>query len=400
MPDQRIQEAIVLMNGFAGHTGLNTGQASRRYLWTDAFAVCNYLGLARATGEATYSDLALRLVDQVHHILGRHRDDDSREGWISGLDEADGERHPTRGGLRIGKPLPERGPGESMDERLEWDRDGQYFHYLTKWMHALDVLARATQQPRYNTWARELARFAFEGFTYQPTASLGARRMAWKMSIDLTRILVPSTGQHDPLDGYITALQLETTAKSLAAQAAEPCLDEVIAGYATIIQQGEWATTDPLGLGGLLADTWRVYQLIQQGAQPEASLLERLLGSVASSLHYFASSNELHRPAGFRLAFRELGLAIGLNALQCLQRAAERETPRTPSNPRLRAYLQELMRYLPIRDEIGTFWRDPTNRQSDTWTEHQDINDVMLATSLASDGFLILSWPENEAPVD
>ena len=25
--------------------------------------------------------------------------------------------------------------GAPVDERLEWDRDGQYFHYLTKWMH-------------------------------------------------------------------------------------------------------------------------------------------------------------------------------------------------------------------------------------------------------------------------
>jgi hypothetical protein len=41
------------------------------------------------------------------------------------------------GGLRIGKPLKERGANEPIDESLEWDRDGQYFHYLTKWMHAL-----------------------------------------------------------------------------------------------------------------------------------------------------------------------------------------------------------------------------------------------------------------------
>ena len=61
----------------------------------------------------------------------------ARRGWLGGRSEEDGERHPTAGGLRIGKPLPERGAREPIDERLEWDRDGQYFHYLTKWMHAL-----------------------------------------------------------------------------------------------------------------------------------------------------------------------------------------------------------------------------------------------------------------------
>jgi hypothetical protein len=45
---------------------------------------------------------------------------------------ATGAAHPTRGGLRIGKKLPERRPGEAFQERLEWERDGQYFHYLTK----------------------------------------------------------------------------------------------------------------------------------------------------------------------------------------------------------------------------------------------------------------------------
>jgi hypothetical protein len=34
--------------------------------------------------------------------------------------------------LRIGKQLAERRPGERFDERLEWERDGQYFHYLTR----------------------------------------------------------------------------------------------------------------------------------------------------------------------------------------------------------------------------------------------------------------------------
>ncbi len=134
MPDSRVQEAIELMTGFAERTGLSSERPQQRYLWADAFAVCNLLGLARATGDKRYTDLALRLVYRVHHILGRQRDDDSHKGWISGLNEQEGEAHPTRGGLRIGKGLPERRPDQPFDERLEWDRDGQYFHDLTKWM--------------------------------------------------------------------------------------------------------------------------------------------------------------------------------------------------------------------------------------------------------------------------
>ena len=89
-----------------------------------------FLSLVYATGETQNRELALRLAEQVHQTLGRHRSDDPRSGWISGLSEREGEYHPTCGRLRIGKELSERAPDESIDERMEWDRDGQYFHYL------------------------------------------------------------------------------------------------------------------------------------------------------------------------------------------------------------------------------------------------------------------------------
>ena len=62
------------MMEFSALTGLEPPrEAPKRYLWTDAFAVCNFLELYRQTGEEKYKVLALRLVDQVHHTLGRHR---------------------------------------------------------------------------------------------------------------------------------------------------------------------------------------------------------------------------------------------------------------------------------------------------------------------------------------
>ena len=115
------------MTGFAERTGLtDRGRTPSRYLWTDAFAVCNYLELYRRTGDAGYLRSALDLVEQVHNNLGRQRADHPRGGWISGLGDSDGGQHPTRGGLRIGKKLNQRDPDEPFDERLEWERDGQY----------------------------------------------------------------------------------------------------------------------------------------------------------------------------------------------------------------------------------------------------------------------------------
>ncbi|MDD5167966.1 MAG: hypothetical protein PHN75_04045, partial [Syntrophales bacterium] len=202
-----------LMMEFAEETGLSGDhRPPRRYLWTDAFAVCNFLELHRQTGDVKYMKLALLLVDQVHNVLGRHRADEVRTGWISGLSDGEGRLHPTQGGLRIGKAMNERMPGEPFDERLEWDRDGQYYHYLTKWMHALYRVGLVTKDAEYYRWAMELAKAVHAKFVYR-SSSGGPKRMYWKMSIDLSRPLVPSMGHHDPLEGLITYSELRAAAE-------------------------------------------------------------------------------------------------------------------------------------------------------------------------------------------
>ncbi|MCM2466842.1 hypothetical protein [Methanoculleus oceani] len=373
-----------LMAEFAGLTGLDPPRARpRRYLWTDAYAVCNYLELFRRTGDGTYRDLALRLVDQVHHTLGRHRDDDSRTGWISGLPEEEGEAHPTRGGLRIGKPLPERKPGEPFDERLEWERDGQYYHYLTKWMHALSRVSRVTGDPVYVQWAVELAKAAHAAFTHVPSSG-GRKRTYWKMSIDLARPLVPAMGQHDPLDGFVTYSELRAAGGRID-------LTPEIADMAGICRGGSLATDDPLGIGGLLFDAGRIVQILEgsgriaQLAGREGFAHENLLASVLdaalSGLARFSGGGTLRYPADYRLAFREFGLSIGIRGVGPL-------AERVRENPPLSRQADALMRYVPLADEIERFWTDPKNREAGTWMQNREINTVMLATSLAPREFL------------
>ena len=237
-----------IMIEFAESTGLSNAEKSpRRYLWTDAFAVCNFLELDRQTGDESWRNLALRLVDQVHSTLGRHREDDPRTGWISGRAEEDGRRHPTVGGLRIGKQINERRPGEPYDDRLEWDPDGQYYHYLTRWMHALNRVSRSMGNPIFNFWAMELAKAAHAGFVH--ALPDGSKRMYWKMSIDLSHSLVPSMGLHDPLDGWITYHQLQATAMVFS-KAPGLDLNTEIDDLAALCKGKNWATEDPLGIGG------------------------------------------------------------------------------------------------------------------------------------------------------
>lgn len=64
------QIARDIMADFARLTGLEpASKTPRRYLWTDAFAVCNFLELWHRTGVEKYKDLALNLIDQVHKVL-------------------------------------------------------------------------------------------------------------------------------------------------------------------------------------------------------------------------------------------------------------------------------------------------------------------------------------------
>ena len=375
---------------FADATGLSAvGRPLRRYLWTDAFAVCNFLELYRQTGDESYKRLALSLVEKVHGILGRHRIDDRRSGRISGLGDREGELHPTAGGLRIGKTMNERKPADPIDDRLEWDQDGQYYHYLTKWMHALKRVGGVTDEPAYIHWAIELAKTAHARFTYRPYA--GARkRMYWKMSIDLSHPLVASMGHHDPLDGLITFSELQSALRRETRRPAELDLGAEITDMAAMCQGMNWATDDPLGLGGLLSDAYRIGQLMAEGSFEPRVLLEDLLSSSLTGLDSFSGKNPFALPAGHRLPFREFGLSIGLKAIGNLKGLLE-ERPGPFGDPkRLRPAMDALMRYQPIADVIETFWLEPANQNSGTWKEHRDINMVMLATSLAPDGFLSL----------
>ncbi len=298
-----------------------------------------------------------------------------------------GRKHPTRGGLRIGKGLNERKPRDPFDERLEWDMDGQYYHYLTKWMHALHRVSSVTGDSTYHTWAMELAKTAHAKFVY--ASSSGApKRMYWKMSIDLTRPLVPSMGHHDPLDGFITYSELQATAERSPKKLTGTDLRTEIADMTRICEGKDWATDDPLGIGGLLFDAGRVTQLMLTGDLELKDLLETLLESSLIGLNSFVRENALKLPADDRLAFRELGLSIGLRAVEKIRELIDQKPSPAGGRDSLRSLLKTLSKYAGLTETVERFWLERKNRESETWTTHHDINRVMLATSLAPDGFL------------
>ena len=364
-------QAATIMLDYAERTGLTSEAEPERYLWTDAFALHTLLDLYRETEDPTYRDLASDLIEQVHGVLGRHRPDDLRSGWLSGLPEEEGAEHPTAAGLRIGKPLPERGPDEPLDQTLEWDRDGQYFHYLTRWMDALASAAVILDEPRYARLAGELAAGIFPRFLVRSSTG-DPVGIAWKMSIDLSRPQVTGMNPQDALDGYVTFRRLDS-------QGGVVDLDEEIATLRDLSAHGRWGTDDPLGIGGLLLSAFHL-ALLPDRTAVEDRLLGDLLAGAEAGLEAFLSYDPLQVPPSRRLAFRELGLAIGLSTLPAI--AAEAKG--SPSLAQaVEPHLGSLLERRAVGSTIVAFWSEPRHQEVSTWSDHRGINEVMLATALA-----------------
>lgn len=379
-----------IMDDFSRRTGVGENNVKEnRYLWTDAFAVFNYLELYRQLKEDRYLKQAIALTKHVHYILGRHRSDDVRNGWISGLEEAAGEHHPTIGGLRIGKRMTERKVNQVINAEQEWDRDGQYFHYLTKWMLALDCVSHFANDANYHRWAIELAKTAFEKFTYVASEN-GRKQMYWKMSIDLTYPLVESMGQHDPLDGFITYLQLQAPIYEGSETSNMLSLEQEIEGLAKMLEGLSMATSDTLGIGGLLVNACALTQVnVENKNRAYEDRLIQILEDIELGLSYFIRAGAMQQPAIYRLAFRELGLSIGLHALTIIKNLLENNIESFYRENKIRKIVDRLLNFEVLASQIEGYWLHPQNQRTKSWVDHYDINSVMLATSLAPRTFLL-----------
>jgi hypothetical protein len=104
-------------------------------------------------------------------------------------------------------------------------------------------------------------------------------------------------------------------------------------------------------------------------------------------LTVFVASRHLNQPVLHRLAFRELGLAIGLKALPIIADAIKKDT--FGNWTVLRRTVDLLLPYESLSEDIVSVWLPYAQNQDQIWQSHQDINDVMLATALIPDMFLL-----------
>lgn len=363
---QKFEQARELIRNYAERTGVSIGntKSEDRYLWTDALAVHALFDLYSTTGEEKYRREAEDLIALVHEHLGKHHPADPRKGWISGFPAEEGQLHPTAGGLRIGKRNPERGKDEAYHPQKEWEQDGQYFHYNTKWITALIKAGKVTGEESYFVHALELL-LASARFIYRKGS---AYAMYWKMDTELSRPLVSSMGAHDPLDGFLCAKQLEQNLPGKADK-----LKELTKKFTSMVERTNWFTPDPLGIGSLLLNTRTAARLKRQGtALPFGVRPQKLFRESLSGLQNFGATHHKEEPATRRLAFRECGLSMGVNAVAASSNELREAIPE----------VADIQKHTPLAKEIEEFWLKPENRKSPTWTDHLNINTVTLAASI------------------
>jgi hypothetical protein len=138
-----------------------------------------------------------------------------------------------------------------------------------------------------------------------------------------------------------------------------------------------------------LSDAYRVARLTAIGVLPEAPLLDALLASALEGLYGLTGRQDFDGPSARRIAFRELGLAIGLHAVDLVEAEVDAVPARFAGVARIRSRLEGLKRYELLGSSIESFWLRPEHRRDTTWLEHRDINGVMLATCLAPEGYLM-----------
>ncbi|KAF4708008.1 hypothetical protein FOZ62_024627 [Perkinsus olseni] len=169
--------------GPGGHNG-----HQRRYLWTDAFGVLNFISLSKGfPGRSSeFLGAAGKLIKTVHETLGTPRSielpmltDPDRPGYYKGL--------------RIGK-LHARA---SSDAGMKLD--GMYWHYVDKWLFALIRYHQATRSAEALDDALRLVT------NVHPYFCVPGQGVRWKLNADMKPIagLEEAHPNHDAETAYI-----------------------------------------------------------------------------------------------------------------------------------------------------------------------------------------------------
>ncbi|KAF4747447.1 hypothetical protein FOZ63_028520 [Perkinsus olseni] len=259
--------------GPGGHNG-----HQRRYLWTDAFGVLNFISLSKGfPGRSSeFLGAAGKLIKTVHETLGTPRSielpmltDPDRPGYYKGL--------------RIGK-LHARA---SSDAGMKFD--GMYWHYVDKWLFALIRYHQATRSAEALDDALRLVT------NVHPYFCVPGQGVRWKLNADMKPIagLEEAHPNHDAETAYIIYNLLD----ALRPGQVDKEISDLTGPFRAYLQVADQhVSNDPLGYGL----TWWTNQFLRgpMAERERAALVE--MAPYAIDRHYAKS-----------LPFRLYGALLG-----------------------------------------------------------------------------------------
>ncbi|CEM34200.1 unnamed protein product [Vitrella brassicaformis CCMP3155] len=342
-----------------------TSQGSqRRYLWTDAFAVCNYVSLAHRAGQegdgqlrAMYLTMAARLIDTVHASLGTPRSEEypmipSEHNSPSGFK-----------GLRIGKVDPNTDPGMRAD--------GMYWHYVDKWLFALLRMYNESDDAKYLNAAVSIVKDIHESFVAKWRGKPVG--LYWKLGVDLKTIpgAEHTAANDDALSAYIVYALIDHHYSKAIPDHQHPLkreideLREILKDYPMPMR----VSPDPLGVGLKL---WKSQWLTEK---EDTRHPHQSAGDTIGQLFLKGGRQIIERatdPIDEPLPFRLYGLLMGMRVAW---RSDEEKRPRFSRGLHL--------------DSVLSHWekKETGSVASSSRNEHSCINRVMFVSAM--DG---LAW--------
>lgn len=314
------------------------GECQRRYLWTDAFGVLNFVTMAQRYPEsrrAVLLDAAKKLIDSVHATLGQPRSSAFPMAVQAGS---------TYGfkGLRIGKEKARA----SSDARMEYD--GMYWHYLDKWFFALLRYYQVSGDLDALRDVVSLIKAIHPAFM-QKSRTGQPLGLHWKMNSDLTPI--PESGRAYPNDDALSGYLMYSLVRHASLGKDVPSLDQECKELGEVAQQyvasGVRLSPDPLGFG---LWGWKSQWLGAEWSRPIRERL-RLLAPIAMDVS-----------TGMQLPFRLYGALLGAQMVPDASLGLAEVAEQILSSTRI------------VEHELGTSVGGAEG--------HSCINKVMLASAL------------------
>ena len=376
------------------------------YLWTSSYGLLRMLFLYKKN--MIEKKEIEEYIKKVHGVLGKNAFTNEKLSekikykleWLKDyeseiLEVFKEDEDPLLGSLRIGK-----------HEQNNGEEPGIYLHYTTKWIFALIKTSQILQNEIYLFQACNIMLSMCEKNIFPGTNNKYPR----KMNQELQEPLQMNEISHDPLDVFITLLNLIislnkniTNIKPDKDKKEEEKINKVRQIYINLLikaleknipriikynkNPNSLNTNDILGIGFLLTSCYKIRIILNKQRSKmldtvftkmsyKKNKFSKLINELYKNL-LFVSENCMREYCNFKKdkvnndAYRWFGISIGLQSIKMLDKKFIKKS----KNKKEMELIKKLSEFYSIRNDIHNNYNTISFRRGN-WNEHKDISIV------------------------